>query len=213
MVLVLITDKQRGVVLNNWKRTSGKDFWNLSLKLPNQDTINTAMLKHHVIKEYRWRTAGAGLVKKERRNAMRYVKQPSNELGTCIVHYSKMCVSETAPFCNLRSKKDLSSVLLFHAYFCVKRYRKSRLWPEKNFLNQFEVDWKLIQSLRWEVYTPVALPRRATRGFFSWSPIQLMGSLSKHDVNGSENVIWTCNFAFLQLFFNYSKSLCLKNVF
>ena len=28
--------------------------------------------------------------------------------------------------------------------------------------------------------------------------------LSKHDVDGSENVIWKCNFAFLQLFFNYS---------
>ena len=83
--------------LTNVKRTSGKDFWNLSLKLPNQDTINTAMLKHHMIKEYPWRTAGTGLVKKERRNAMRYVKQPSNELGTCIVLYSKMCLSQKSP--------------------------------------------------------------------------------------------------------------------
>ena len=83
--------------LTNVKRTSGKDFWNLSLKLPNQDTINTAMLKHRMIKEYRWRTAEAGLVKKERRNAMRYVKQPSNELGTCIVLYSKMCLSQKSP--------------------------------------------------------------------------------------------------------------------
>ena len=40
-----------------------------------------------------------------------------------------------------------------------------------------------------------------------------VGSLSKHDVNGSENVIWKYNFAFLQSFFNYSKSLCLINVF
>ena len=30
----------------------------------------------------------------------------------------------------------------------------------------------------------------------------LLGSLSKHDVDGSENVIWKCNFAFLQYFFN-----------
>ena len=42
---------------------------------------------------------------------------------------------------------------------------------------------------------------------------KLLGSLSKHDVDGSENVIWKCNFAVLQSFFNYSKSLCLKNVF
>ena len=41
----------------------------------------------------------------------------------------------------------------------------------------------------------------------------LIGSLSKHDVGGSENVIWKCNFTFLQSFFNYYKSSCLKNVF
>ena len=40
-----------------------------------------------------------------------------------------------------------------------------------------------------------------------------LGSLSKHDVDGSEHVISKCNFALLQYFFNYSKSLCLKNVF
>ena len=39
---------------------------------------------------------------------------------------------------------------------------------------------------------------------------QLIGSSSKHNVDGSENVTWKCNFAFLQSFFNYSKSLCLK---
>ena len=38
----------------------------------------------------------------------------------------------------------------------------------------------------------------------------LLGSLRKHDVDGSENVIWKCNFAFLQSFLNYSKSLRLK---
>ena len=31
-----------------------------------------------------------------------------------------------------------------------------------------------------------------------------LGSLSKHDVDGNENFIWKCNFAFLQSFFNYS---------
>ena len=41
----------------------------------------------------------------------------------------------------------------------------------------------------------------------------LLGSLRKHDVDGSENVIWKCNFAFLQSFLNYSKSLRLQNVF
>ena len=42
---------------------------------------------------------------------------------------------------------------------------------------------------------------------------ELLGSFGKHDVAGSENVIWKCTFAFLQSFFNYSKSLCLKNLF
>ena len=41
----------------------------------------------------------------------------------------------------------------------------------------------------------------------------LLGSLNKHNVDGSEKVIWKCNFAFLQSYFNYSKSLCLKNLF
>ena len=41
------------------------------------------------------------------------------------------------------------------------------------------------------------------------------GSLSKRNVNISKNVIWKCNFAFLQSFHNnnYSKSLHLQNVF
>ena len=38
----------------------------------------------------------------------------------------------------------------------------------------------------------------------------LLGSLSKHDVDESENVIWKCDLAFLQSFFNYSNSLCLE---
>ena len=39
-----------------------------------------------------------------------------------------------------------------------------------------------------------------------------IGSLSKDDVDGSENVSWKCNFTFLQLFLNYSKSLRLQIV-
>ena len=38
-----------------------------------------------------------------------------------------------------------------------------------------------------------------------------LGSLSKHDVDGSANIILKCNFVFLQSFLNYSRSLCLKN--
>ena len=41
---------------------------------------------------------------------------------------------------------------------------------------------------------------------------RLLGSLSKHHVDESENVIWKCDLTFLQSFFNYSNSLCLKNV-
>ena len=54
-----------------------------------------------------------------------------------------------------------------------------------------------------------------------WNPLRVrlllfchhmsIGSLSKHDVDGSVNVIWKYDFAFLQLFLNYSNSLCLKN--
>ena len=42
---------------------------------------------------------------------------------------------------------------------------------------------------------------------------KLLGSLSKHDVDESENVIWKCDYRFLQSFFNYSNSVCLKNGF
>ena len=45
------------------------------------------------------------------------------------------------------------------------------------------------------------------------SPPAVIGSLSKHDVDESENVISTCDFAFLRPLFNYSNSLCLKTVF
>ena len=39
------------------------------------------------------------------------------------------------------------------------------------------------------------------------------GSLSQHDVDGYENVIWKCNFAFLKSFLNYSEVLRMQNVF
>ena len=37
-------------------------------------------------------------------------------------------------------------------------------------------------------------------------------NLSKHDVDSSKNLIWKCNFTFLQSFVNYLKSSCLQNV-
>ena len=40
----------------------------------------------------------------------------------------------------------------------------------------------------------------------------IIGSLSKHNVDDSENGIWKCNFAFLQSFRSYSKSFRLQNV-
>ena len=43
-----------------------------------------------------------------------------------------------------------------------------------------------------------------------WPLIVSVGSLSKYDVEDSENVIWKWNFAFLQSFRNYSKSLHLQ---
>ena len=39
-----------------------------------------------------------------------------------------------------------------------------------------------------------------------------LGNLSKQDVNGGENVLWKCNFAFLQSFLCYPKSLRVPNV-
>ena len=54
--------------------------------------------------------------------------------------------------------------------------------------------------------------------FVMWSRGQLavrkavsVRSLNKHGVDGSDNIIWKCHFAFLQSSCNYSKWLCLKN--
>ena len=54
---------------------------------------------------------------------------------------------------------------------------------------------------------------RTIRNIRSVRRYEKVGSLSKHDGDGSEDVICKCNFAFLQSIFSYSKSLCLKNVF
>ena len=48
---------------------------------------------------------------------------------------------------------------------------------------------------------------------FQTYEVMTMGSLSKHDLDGSDNVIRKCNLDFLQLFLNYSKPLSLQNVF
>ena len=62
-------------------------------------------------------------------------------------------------------------------------------------------------GLRWRVILFVML----SRGELAVRKAVSVGSCN-HDVDGSENVIWKCNFAFLRSSFNYSKSLCLKNV-
>jgi len=41
----------------------------------------------------------------------------------------------------------------------------------------------------------------------------LIGSLSKHSLDGTENVSWKCNLMFLQSFLSDSKSSFLQNVF
>ena len=63
-------------------------------------------------------------------------------------------------------------------------------------------------DLRWRVIRSVML----SRGQLAVRKAVSVGSLNKHkhDVDGSENVIWKCHFAFLQSSFNYSKWLCLK---
>ena len=61
-------------------------------------------------------------------------------------------------------------------------------------------------DLRWRVIWFFIL----SRGQLAVCEAVTVGSLSKHDVDWSENVIWNCHFAFLQSPFKYSKSLCLK---
>ena len=82
---------------------------------------------------------------------------------------------------------------------------------------QFEHFTSSFGRLRQKI-VPKGLPHVQHDLFFSFKqsthwfvalPLPSATSLSKHDVDASENV-WKCNFAFLQSFFNYSKSLRLK---
>ena len=74
---------------------------------------------------------------------------------------------------------------------------------------------KQILFYGWQSYKLESLPTETKMNIFFLSAclVESLGSLSKHDVDGSENVTWKCNFGFLQSFFNYSKPLCSKNVF
>ena len=65
------------------------------------------------------------------------------------------------------------------------------------------------------IYIYILLTKRVVKmaGYWPSSSRSIKGSLSKHDVDDSENLILKCNFPFLQSFFNYSKSLRLQNVF
>ena len=59
----------------------------------------------------------------------------------------------------------------------------------------------LIPFLCFTMYTKKSSAYSRRIGWALW---EKAGSLSKHDDDGSENVIWKCNFAFLQSFFDYS---------
>ena len=80
--------------------------------------------------------------------------------------------------------------------------------------------------LRLSWIRPIARNRRqisANRGLWSFlvktehsvseGGSWIIESFRKHDANDNENVIWKFNFAFPQSFLNYSKSLCLQDVF
>ena len=86
------------------------------------------------------------------------------------------------------------------------------------------LDLRKTAPLRWLARKTVFWPVRSEqfKHFWNWfgesecPGVRLdltVGSLSKHDLDGSENVIWKCNFVVLQSFFIYSKSLRLKNMF
>ena len=47
----------------------------------------------------------------------------------------------------------------------------------------------------------------------SQQPVEIIDSFRKHDVDGSGNVIWKCNFSIPESFLNFSKSSRLQNVF
>ena len=117
----------------------------------------------------------------------------------------------------------LSALVLYHWH--IKPYRLKFTWY-KFFSMWFPTSRAILWSFLGLTHTKLkAIVYRLSSAIFyrsqsalcgSCSPRgrpRILGSLSKHDGDGSENVIWKCNFAFLQSIFSYSKSLCLKNVF
>ena len=76
-----------------------------------------------------------------------------------------------------------------------------------------------VVSLRWSLFVVSGFSTchldylRLPYCEFQTYEVMTMGSLSKHDLDGSDNVIRKCNLDFLQLFLNYSKPLSLQNVF
>ena len=94
---------------------------------------------------------------------------------------------------------------------CPKRWFQfnSRIVRTHFFLSIISLNnWKMIAKTRGHIFRWRSHFRRRRVCLNS-----LIGSLLKHDVGGSESVIWKCNFAFLQPFLNYSRSLRWQNVF
>ena len=84
--------------------------------------------------------------------------------------------------------------------FSTRIFFNSIVFIQRMLLDVLIVDW-------------VSDYRAGGRGLEHWpvkhsrSSSWLLGSLSNHDDDGSENVIWKCHFAFLLSLFNYSMSL------
>ena len=86
---------------------------------------------------------------------------------------------------------------------CPKRWFQfnSRIVRTHFFLSIISLNnWKMIAKPRGHIFRWRSHFRRRRVCLNS-----LIGSLLKHDVGGSESVIWKCNFAFLQPFLNYSR--------
>ena len=89
-----------------------------------------------------------------------------------------------------------------------------------SFLIQWWTTWLCMILLHIQCWCRLVLLSVLNSAHY-WNPLRVrlllfchhmsIGSLSKHNVDRSVNVIWKCDFAFLQLFLNYSNSLCLKN--
>ena len=134
----------------------------------------------------------------------------------------------------LKSKAKLVHLLSLAIYHCGKCFHDSFLFLDYTFLllklllspkaNIFK--FKFVNFKPSDLAFPGSLPYSLAPGEGKKRDhrnevvsglcglYMLIGSLSKHNVDGSENIIWKSNFAFLQSFFNnYSKSICLKNLF